>query len=108
MEIRHYLTAERVDPFQVWLDGIKDATTRVVILRRLDRVAAGDFGDRKFCGEGVWELRIDHGPGYRVYYGQAGKVLVLLLCGDTKRIQTRDIQMAIKFWADFKRRSHDT
>ncbi len=104
MEIRHYLTTDGVDTFQVWLDGIKDVATRVVILRRLDRIAADNLGDHKFCGEGVWELRIDYGPGYRVYYGQAGKVLVLLLCGGTKRTQAKDIQTAIKCWTDFKRR----
>ena len=107
MEIRHYLTIEGVDPFQVWLDSIGATATRVVTLRRLDRIAKANFGDRKFCGEGVWELRIDYGPGYRVYYGQAGKWVVLLLCGGTKRTQTKDIEKAIEFWADFRQRHHD-
>lgn len=104
MEVRHYITIDDVDPFQSWLDEMPDAATKVVIVRRLDRIALGNFGDHKFCGDGVWELRIDYGPGYRIYYGQAGRAIVLLLCGGTKRTQTKDIQTAKKFWADFKQR----
>ena len=63
MELRHYLTASGKDPFQQWMDGLKDLKGRIVIQRRIDRVANGNFGDHKFCQDGVWELRIDFGPG---------------------------------------------
>lgn len=104
MEVRHYLTPKGVDPFQVWLDGLEDMKGRIAVLRRVDRLAAGNFGDYKFINNGVWELRIDFGPGYRVYYGQQGKTIVLLLCGGSKRTQTADVAQAIKYWAEYQRR----
>ena len=63
---------------------------RIIIQRRIDRVANGNFGDHRFCRDGVWELRIDYGPGYRVYYARAGETVVLLLCGGSKRSQSAD------------------
>ena len=104
MEIRHYLTASGDDPFQQWLDALKDLKGRVAIQRRVDRVAVGNFGDHKFCQRGVWELRIDHGPGYRLYYAQAGRNVVLLLCGGSKHTQSADIKNAVSYWGDFQRR----
>ena len=66
VEISHYLTATGKDPYQGWLDELKDLRGRVVIQRRIDRIAKGNFGDHRFCRDGVWELRIQFGPGYRV------------------------------------------
>ncbi len=105
MEICHYLTALGRDPYQEWLNRLKDVAGRIGIQRRIDRVARGNFGDHKFCAEGVWELRIDAGPGYRVYYARAGKTIVLLLCGGVKRTQDADIQSAVKYWQDYQRRT---
>ena len=105
MKIRHYLTASGGDPYQEWLDRLKDLTGRIAIQRRVDRIAVGNFGDHKFCTEGVWELRVDVGPGYRVYYAQAGKTIVLLLCGGTKRTQATDIRTAVKYRQDYQRRT---
>jgi putative addiction module killer protein len=68
----------------------------------LQRVCAGNW---KNVGGGVCELRIDHGPGYRVYYGQEGETLILLLCGGTKRTQAKDIEKAHAYWKDYKARS---
>lgn len=62
MDVRHYLTANGADPFQEWLDSLHDLKARVAILRRIDRLMLGNLGDHKFCGEGVWELRVDVGP----------------------------------------------
>lgn len=90
MEIRHYVTATGKDPYQQWLDGLKDLKGRVIIQRRIDRVAKGNFDDHRFCQDRVWELRIDYGPGYRVYYARAGETVVLLLCGGSKRSQSAD------------------
>ena len=77
---------------------------RIAIQRRIDRVLRDNFGDHKFCQDGVWELRIDLGPGYRIYYAQEEKAVVLLLCGGSKRTQTTDITTAVRYWEDYQRR----
>lgn len=102
LEILHYLTTSGDDPYQLWLDALKDLHGRVAIQRRVDRVERGNFGDHKFCQDGVWELRIDFGPGYRVYYAQEGKSIVLLLCGGSKRNQSADIKDAVRYLHDYK------
>ncbi len=84
---------------------LKDRQARVKILRRIDRLALGNFGDCKPLREGVWELRIDAGPGYRVYYVRAGDRIILLLCGGDKRKQGVDIARAIDYWQDYQQRS---
>jgi putative addiction module killer protein len=105
VNIRHYLTASGRDPYQEWLDGLKDLKGRIAVQRRIDRLTAGNFGDHNFCQDGVWELRIDFGPGYRVYYARAEKELVLLLYGGSKRTQSADIKVAVKFWHDYQTRN---
>jgi len=104
MEIRHYLTVSGRDPYQDWLDKLKDIRARIKVQRRVDRVVTGNFGDHKFCRDGIWELRVDAGAGYRVYYAQAGQTIILLLCGGDKRTQDADIEKAVKFWLDYQRR----
>ncbi len=104
MNIRHYLTVSGRDLFQSWLDDIRDMRARVAIQRRIDRLAAGNFGDHKFCRDGISELRIDVGAGYRVYYAKAGQALVLIVCGGDKRTQAADIERAVKCWEDYRRR----
>lgn len=101
-EIRHFISGGK-DVFGGWLDGLKDAVGRIAINRRMYRVAEGNFGDRRFVGAGVWELRIHYGPGYRVYYGEDGPVIVLLLCGGDKRSQWHDILRAQKLWDEHRR-----
>src|SRR5215831_14563530 len=76
VEIRHYLTSAGTDPYQRWLDELKDLRGRVTIQRRIDRIVNGNLGDHRFCRNGVWELRIQFGPGYRVYYGREGETVV--------------------------------
>ena len=93
--IEHYLTTdEQKDVYDDWLRRLRDAQAKVAVIRRVTRVEQGNFGDHKFCRDGVWELRIDAGPGYRVYYGLAGHRQVLLLCGGDKRTQDADIDRA--------------
>lgn len=104
VEIRHYVTASGRDLFQDWLDDLGDLKGRVVIQRRLDRILKGNLGDHKFCQDGVWELRIDFGPGYRVYYAQEATTIVLLLCGGSKRMQSADIKQAVRYWLDYQGR----
>lgn len=101
-ELRHYET-DGHDLIQEWLDGLRDQRARISILRRFDRAVAGNFGDHEFCRDGVWELRIDVGVGYRVYYAIQGRTIVLLLCGGDKRTQQADIKRAVKNWQDAQR-----
>jgi putative addiction module killer protein len=105
MQVLHYLTTDGDDVYQSWLDGVRDTRTRIAIQRRSDRLVAGNFGDHKFCRDGVWELRIDFGPGYRVYYAMAGEAIVLLLRGSDKRHQQAEIERAVGFWKDWQRRA---
>ena len=80
--------------FTNWLAALSDLRARLQIVRRIDRIAAGNFGDAKSVGGAVKELRIDYGPGYRVYYTQRGDTVVILLCGGDKRTQSKDIRKA--------------
>src|SRR5438552_387547 len=81
-------------PFSEWLASIRDARAVGIVRARLNRVRLGNFGDCKSVGGGVEELRIDFGPGYRIYYGRQGSLLVVLLCGGDKSTQARDIRTA--------------
>jgi putative addiction module killer protein len=103
-EIRHYLTTNDKDTFADWLCKRRDTTAKIAINRRVNRVEQGNFGDHEFCRDGVWELRIDVGAGYRVYYAVSGKKIVLLLCGGDKRTQNSDINRACEYWLDWQRR----
>jgi putative addiction module killer protein len=89
-------------PFEDWLNDLKDKRAVARVLARLARVRQGNLGDCRPVGEGVSELRVDYGPGYRVYFGQKGRTLVVLLCGGDKRTQDRDIRLARQFWREFK------
>lgn len=80
--------------FEAWLGALKDPTSRAIIARRIARVASGAFGDVKGVGEGVSELRIDHGPGFRVSFIRRGETLIVLFCGGDKGSQARDIARA--------------
>lgn len=106
LRVLQYQRRDGRRPLAEWLDGLSDQVARSRILARLDRLNAGLFGDWKSAGgDGVYELRIDHGPGYRVYYAQDADVLVLLLCGGNKRTQTKDIRTAHAYWKDYKTRT---
>ena len=105
VELLEYLTSAGKNPFRDWLDGLRDRQARAKIRVRLNRIRLGNFGDSKSVGHGVGELRIDHGPGYRVYFGRQGDQIVILLVGGTKRQQNRDVKLAQSYWDDFQRRS---
>ena len=87
-------TVQLTPTFQSWLDGLRDVRAQVSIARRIDRISVGNFGDVKPVGEGVSELRVDVGPGYRVYFVQRGGHWVVLLAGGDKSSQSRDIARA--------------
>lgn len=103
-ELRIYTNAEGSTPFEEWLNALKDIEGRARIRARLARVQAGNLGDCKPLRNGVQELRIDHGPGYRVYLSRQGPVVVLLLCGSDKRRQSVVVEKAIEYLRDWKRR----
>jgi putative addiction module killer protein len=86
--------------FAKWIDGLRDVRARARILVRIERLAAGNPGDVKPVGGGVSELRIDYGPGYRVYFVQRGQELIILLAGGDKRTQSRNIRTAIRLAQD--------
>lgn len=85
--------------------SLRDNRARAKIRVRLDRVSLGNVGDCHSVGEGVQELRVDYGPGYRVYFGQEGTTIVILLCGGDKSTQTRDIETAQVYWREYRRRA---
>jgi putative addiction module killer protein len=93
-----YATPEGQEPFTEWLDGLRDRMTQKRILARLARLEQGNYGDYKPVGEGVNELRLFFGSGYRVYFGERGNDLVVLLCGGDKSSQDSDIQQAKIYW----------
>lgn len=104
-ELFHYQISSGRIPYRDWLDTVKHPVAYAAIQSRTDRLKRGLFGDSKPVGQSVWELRIDTGPGYRVYYGRTGKRVVLLLCGGDKRTQRADIETAKEFWADYEKRT---
>lgn len=105
LEIRTYTTEGGKAPFDDWLTALRDAVARARIRARLARLQAGNFGDCKPLREGVQELRVDHGPGYRVFLSRQGLHVVLLLCGSDKADQDRAIRQAIEYLEDWKKRS---
>ena len=105
IELRRYVTRDGKDVFGEWLAKLKDARAQAKIVIRLDRVVAGNFADCKPLREGLCELRIDWGPGYRVYYAMLGQTCVLLLGGGDKRKQSSDIERALGCLEDYKERT---
>jgi len=107
-EVKPYVTRNGQAPFPQWHGEMKDHKAKIAIARRLYRMAQGNFGDCKPCQDGVWEMRIDLGPGYRVYYARAGNTIVLLLYGGNKRTQQADIAKACDYWKDWQSRHPET
>lgn len=105
VELRQYQTSDGRIPASEWLGQLRDGVARARITARLDRLSAGLRGDWRSVGGGVSELRIDHGPGYRVYFAPLGASVVILLCGGDKRTQAEDIEEAHAYWKDYKARS---
>jgi putative addiction module killer protein len=106
IEVRRYLTADGRDVVGTWLQDLADTRAKLRIIDRLDRLALGTLGDQKSLGHGIHELRIDTGPGYRIYFARVGRVCVLLLAGGDKRKQRADIRTALERLNDYKKRSH--
>jgi putative addiction module killer protein len=105
IELRRYVAPDGNDVLGEWLSKLKDTRAQAKIMTRLDRVAVGNFADCKALRGGLCELRIDWGPGYRVYYAMLGKNCVLLLAGGDKRKQSSDIEKALAYLQDYKERT---
>jgi putative addiction module killer protein len=103
-ELEYYLSATGKIPFKEWLEGLRDVSARANIRVRLDRVRLGNLGNNRAVGEGVRELKVDYGPGYRIYFAQECTNIILLLLGGDKSSQEEDIETAKEYWNDHKRR----
>jgi putative addiction module killer protein len=104
VKIRIYSTDTGKEPYAEWEDRL-DKITRAVVKSRLERVKIGNFGNARRIegGVGVWEFKIDYGPGYRIYFGKKGETIVLLLIGGEKKSQKRDIEKAKQYWSEGKK-----
>ena len=103
LEIRYYVASDRRQPFAAWFSDLAPVE-RAKVTRAIARLEQGNVSNVKSVGEGVLEVRIDFGPGYRVYFGRDGEALVILLTGGTKKRQQRDIDAAHVCWQDYKER----
>jgi putative addiction module killer protein len=101
-ELQAYRTQNGREPFTEWFHAIQNTRTQTRIRGRLDRLEKGNFGDCESVGSGVFELRLHFGPGYRIYFGEVDRTIVLLLCGGDKSTQARDIQRAKTYWFEHK------
>jgi putative addiction module killer protein len=102
--LERYVTPSGQVPFDTWLLGLRDRQARARVLIRLERFRQGNPGDTHPVGQGVWELRLDYGPGYRVYYAHHGPTIVLLLGGGDKATQQADIRRAQAAWHTYQQR----
>jgi putative addiction module killer protein len=101
IEIRQYIDRQGRNPFQHWFQRL-DETARARVAISLDRLQRGNFSQVKGTGAGVFELRLDFGPGYRVYFGKDGETIVILLGGGTKKRQQTDVEAAHALWKQYK------
>ena len=105
--IELFVTANGKVPFEEWMRTLRDKSNKARIFSRIDRLRLSLFGDCKAVGEGVSELRIHVGPGFRVYFGLVGTTVVLLLCGGDKSSQARDIAQAIRYWKEYQSHANE-
>ncbi|MFZ0572848.1 MAG: type II toxin-antitoxin system RelE/ParE family toxin [Rhodomicrobium sp.] len=107
IKVLRYRTAGGVEPFTEWLSSLRDKSAQAKVRVRLRRLEAGNPGDAEPVGEGVSELRVHIGAGYRVYFGRRGEALVILLCGGDKSSQKADVKRAKELWAEWKTRNDE-
>jgi putative addiction module killer protein len=103
IELREYLDAKGRNPYATWFDNL-NAEAAAKIATAVTRISLGNFSNVEGVGSGVFEYKIDFGPGYRIYFGKDGQTLVILLAGGTKKGQQRDITAALANWQDYKQR----
>jgi len=105
LTIREYITPQGRNPFRHWMKGL-DIAVQARMQARVLRFENGNLGDHKTVGGGVWEARLDFGPGYRLYFGKDGVSVILLLAGGDKASQSKDIAVAKRYWNDFREAKH--
>jgi putative addiction module killer protein len=103
--VETYVTRDGKDVFQGWLNGLVDRRARLLIEKTVAKVRLGNLGQHRSVGEGVQEIVLDYGPGYRIYFGEHGTTLVVLLLGSTKKRQEEAIKLAKRYWNDWKERT---
>ena len=101
-ELEIYSNQNGKEPFTEWFESVRDKAIKNRIDRRIDRLENGNFGDCRPVGEGVFELRLHFGPGYRIYFGEVANTVILLLCAGDKSSQQNDIERAKTYWLDYK------
>ena len=106
-DVRNYVTPEGHEPYEEWVNSYRNRKTRAIIRERVNRLHLGNFGDYKRLTADLYELRIHYGPGYRVYFGVVDRVIVILLCGGSKKTQRRDIQRAKEYWGELRSRANE-
>ena len=100
IDIKYYALPNGREPYSEWFEGLRDKKAKAKIAVKLDRLRMGNFGGCESIGKGLSELKIDHGPGYRVYFGQIENLIIILLCGGDKSTQSKDIKKAHEYWKD--------
>jgi len=103
--VETYVSHDGKDVFQGWLNGLADRRAKLHIEKTVAKVRLGNLGQHKSVGEGVQEIVLDYGPGYRIYFGEHGTTLVVLLLGSTKKRQEDAIKLAKRYWSDWKERT---
>lgn len=104
-KVIHYLDEAENDLYQSWLESLRNRVAKVAIIKRVARMEVGLFGDCKSLREGIWELKVDVGAGYRVYYAHVGNRVILLTTGGDKRSQSRDIERALNLLKNWEKRN---
>ena len=105
-KIQRYITPDGKIPIDEWLDSFRDSKTKAIINARIKRVNNGNLGNYRSLGDSIYELKINYGAGYRVYFGQVGTEIILLLSGGDKSTQDRDIHKAKEYWRDYEQRKN--
>ena len=100
--IYEYVTENGKSPFRDWLNSLKDRRVKTMVDVRMARIRSGNLGRVRSVENGVHEIKIDYGPGYRIYFANDGNTIVVLLCGGDKRTQDKDIKTALKYWEAYK------
>ena len=106
--VQYYQTSSGKRPLIEWLENIRDGKTRERIKRQIHKVELGNYGDWKPVGDGVYEIRLHFGSGYRIYFTEHGSIVVLLLCGGDKSTQKRDIKLAKEYAKDARKRAESS
>ncbi|MBX9878580.1 MAG: type II toxin-antitoxin system RelE/ParE family toxin [Candidatus Obscuribacterales bacterium] len=101
--VRLYQLPDGRVPYRIWIEGLRDHRAKQKIYARLYRIRSGNLGDIRSVGVGVCEVKIDYGPGYRIYFGQDGDKIIIFLCGGDKSTQDEDIKKAKEYWQNYQR-----